>query len=38
MVAIAKNRRFAKIYLKIICSETAGPGPFDRGVSEIIFK
>ena len=25
MVAIAKNRRFAKIHLKIISSETAGP-------------
>jgi hypothetical protein len=28
MVAIAKNRRFAKIHLTIISSETAGPlGP-----------
>jgi hypothetical protein len=28
MVAIAKNRRFAKIHLEIISSETAGPvGP-----------
>jgi hypothetical protein len=28
MVAIAKNRRFAKIHFKIISSETAGPmGP-----------
>jgi hypothetical protein len=25
MVAIAKNRRFTKIHLKIISSETAGP-------------
>jgi len=25
MVAIAKNRRFAKIHLKMISSETAGP-------------
>jgi hypothetical protein len=25
MAAIAKNRRFAKIYLKMISSETAGP-------------
>jgi hypothetical protein len=25
MAAIAKNRRFAKIHLKIISSETAGP-------------
>jgi hypothetical protein len=25
MAAIAKNRRFAKIHLKMISSETAGP-------------
>jgi hypothetical protein len=35
MAAIAKNRRFAKIYLKMISSETAGPVV---GLSDIILK
>jgi hypothetical protein len=45
MVAIAKNRRFAKIHLKIISSETDGPvgpkllwGPIGPAFSEEIIS